>query len=575
MDPVRLLTLGLLLLLLLPNLGGSSARLLGSDIRIGLAVICLAYIGMIGWSFRASPNSLVRKLLHPLARVILDTVVALMVLLLADTAAGPLAWLVLAMPLVTANIHYGTFVAGVTWLFMSVTYLGLQVISTNSEEGTGQAVSLGLQQLAALAIISAGVSVVVNTLRNRVDAAEDSLLDATRRTEQLSRIAESAQIMASIDEPSEVLRHAVTQVPRLGFTDAEIVERTSPGNYRMVAVMRQTDRPTPSPELLSDKAVERSGLIHLTMGNNLVTDQQMHLLNYRDGLALPVSQAPHAELVLRAWLSNEAEPISSSHTRALQLYAAQVHTAWSNAVEVQRLEDKSRSLAWEADHDALTGLANRAQLMRVLEQRLQADVDRQEPTVGLLFLDLDGFKSANDTYGHHVGDMVLVEVARRLGVLISRPNAVGRLGGDEFLVVVDLTDEDPVRLATRVVDVIRQPIRITDDESGVTAVVELGASVGVAVSVLGASADDLLQKADAAMYNAKQSGGSRLSQWKAEQRMGIGGSGAVRQLERSPFVNELASVEVTSGEPVPPLAARRKGDFEFDSLFSTESPDSV
>lgn len=507
MDPVRLLTLAFLLLLLLTRIGAGELRV-GSDVRFGLVGISVLYMGAIGWSFRSGPESIVHRLLHPLTRVVLDTLVALMVLLLVDTAAGPLAWLVLAMPMLTANIHYGSFVAVVTWLGMSVAFLGLSIASADTEGAANDALGAGIQQLFALLIIASGVAVVVRHVRDRVEGTEDALREARSRSRQLSNIASSAQTMADLDDPLAVLKHAVRQVPSFGFTDAEVIERFGPRGYRVVASVHRADRTLPPPDLLADRAIESGELVTLTLGESASTDQALHLHDYRAAAAIRIQEDGPSSLVLRAWLASSDDPLEANDVRAFELFAKQVSTAHANATEVQRLEARSRELAWEADHDALTGLANRAQLMRILGNRLSPEHGKTVPDVATMFLDLDGFKAANDTHGHLVGDQVLIEVGRRLTRLVERPHVLGRLGGDEFLVIVDTsTAIDIPAFANRVVHAISQPLQIRDVS------VHLSTSIGVARAGLGATPDELLQHADQAMYEAKERGGARVVEY--------------------------------------------------------------
>ncbi len=505
LDPVRLLTL-LFLIILLTTRFGAGGQQVGNDVRFGLVGIAIVYIGAIGWSLRSPVDAFVHRLLHPLVRVALDTLVALMVLLLVDTAAGPLAWLVLAMPMLTANTHYGSFAALIAWLAMSLAYLGLSIISADSADAASDALGAGIQQLFALLIIASGIGVVVRSVRDRVEGTEDALREAKSRSRQLSGIANSAQIMADIDDPNTVLAHAVRLIPTFGFSDAEIIERFGPQDYRVMASVHIGDRPMPSPELLTDRSIEEGELYKAALGDSLVIDQALHLHDYRSGAAVLVHQDVNSAIVIRAWVPASADPLEANDFRSFELYATQVATAYNNAVEVQRLEARSKDLAWEADHDALTSLANRAQLIRILTERLRTDSEQKVPTVAAMFLDLDGFKAANDTHGHLVGDQVLIEVARRLTRIVERPHVLGRLGGDEFLVIVDTsTGADVAAFASRLVNAVSQPLRIGE------AVVQLGTSVGVASAVLNSTPDQLLQQADQAMYTAKQAGGNRVS----------------------------------------------------------------
>ena len=154
-------------------------------------------------------------------------------------------------------------------------------------------------------------------------------------------------------------------------------------------------------------------------------------------------------------------------------------------------------LATLALHDPLTGLPNRRFLMTELDRTLGLGGD-----LSLLFVDLDGFKSVNDTRGHETGDRLLIEIGRRLTAHTRENDRVARLGGDEFVVICDgMTGADAHTLAERMVEAIRQPF----DGQTVTA------SIGILRVSDDDSAVDVLQRADAAMYRAKEAGRNRVS----------------------------------------------------------------
>ena len=155
-----------------------------------------------------------------------------------------------------------------------------------------------------------------------------------------------------------------------------------------------------------------------------------------------------------------------------------------------------------AGADGLTGLPGRNQIMQVLEQALQLD----PASTAVAFLDLDGFKDVNDRHGHAVGDRVLASIAQRLGNGLRRGDVVGRIGGDEFVAVLQVRDADEARLAAeRLLDRVREPV-----EQGALRV-RVGMSVGVVLaSEADRDADALVADADALMYMAKQRGGGVL-----------------------------------------------------------------
>ena len=232
-------------------------------------------------------------------------------------------------------------------------------------------------------------------------------------------------------------------------------------------------------------------------------------------------------------LYREAPGPLDVHTMATAQTLADVAAAY--LINAQSREDAriaAEQLRVRALHDPLTGLANRA----LLQDRLQHAAERAQRSgehVGVLFVDLDGFKRVNDTYGHHVGDELLVAVAGRLAALVRAGDTLARLAGDEFVFLCEgLTGPEDVEvLADRVGASFRAPFRVAEVELALTA------SVGVAVAGPDESITSaLLVQADAAMYTAK-----RGDRW-GVHRLGpldVDGSSLVSQLRAALDDDEL------------------------------------
>ena len=162
--------------------------------------------------------------------------------------------------------------------------------------------------------------------------------------------------------------------------------------------------------------------------------------------------------------------------------------------DVTEHRQREAQLALRADTDLLTGLSNRRALFEALVRALHP---RDGGGCGVLFCDLDRFKVVNDRYGHAAGDQLLAEVAERLREVVPPGHLVARLGGDEFVVVCPVGNWALEELVRRVV------LRVGAPYPGPDGPLQVGVSVGVAIGRPGDAADELIARADRAMYGAK------------------------------------------------------------------------
>ncbi len=169
---------------------------------------------------------------------------------------------------------------------------------------------------------------------------------------------------------------------------------------------------------------------------------------------------------------------------------------------------ESDDLIWkQANFDTLTGLPNRHMFHDRLVQEIKK-ADRAERKIALLFIDLDKFKEVNDTLGHNMGDILLVEAARRIGDCVRETDTVARLGGDEFTVILaELDDSSNVeRVAENILRKLAEPFHLGDE------VAYVSASIGITLYPVDATEiEDMLKNADQAMYTAKDKGRNRFS----------------------------------------------------------------
>jgi len=170
--------------------------------------------------------------------------------------------------------------------------------------------------------------------------------------------------------------------------------------------------------------------------------------------------------------------------------------------DISREKQREQSLYYAANHDRLTGLVNRSMITEVLQNAV-LKAKRAGKALAVLFLDLDHFKGINDTLGHAAGDELLKVVANWMMSTVRDSDSVARIGGDEFVIVMELLDDilRASRLAQRIITLMEKPVTLCGQEVFVTP------SIGIATyPECGSTAEVLMQKADMAMYLAKSSG---------------------------------------------------------------------
>jgi diguanylate cyclase (GGDEF)-like protein/PAS domain S-box-containing protein len=275
-----------------------------------------------------------------------------------------------------------------------------------------------------------------------------------------------------------------------------------------------------------------------------------HEAGVRSFMAIPIVQEPDPDHVAGVLLVLLERPQPLEHHEEL----VATNAARLAAIAVQRHRTELQ-LSHLAHHDKLTGLPNRVLLQTRLDEGIR-QARTNHSSIAVMFLDLDNFKIVNDSLGHAHGDRLLVGFAERLRKLLRPGDVLGRFGGDEFVVLLEnvssASDASPV--AERLLDDLRRPFRISEST------VFLTVSVGIALSHGGRdSAEVLLRNADAAMYQAKDRGRSRIEVYdeglpeRAARRLQIEGD-LHRALDAGQFVLywqpkvELATGRIVSAE---------------------------
>ncbi len=242
-------------------------------------------------------------------------------------------------------------------------------------------------------------------------------------------------------------------------------------------------------------------LIGLSLGAVLDREEEERLR----GLLEDVHAAPSVAVPCDLRLRRKDGSVSQLETVFTDLLddpnVAGVVVTARDVTERRALEEQ---LAHQAFHDSLTGLANRALFRDRVEHALEL-TRRRDRVIAVLFIDLDDFKTINDSLGHAAGDDLLVAVARRLQACLRPEDTCARLGGDEFGIMVENISEPEaaVVVATRILGALSEPLALLGS------VVEVKASVGIALGSSALTTSELLRNADLAMYRAKSEGESR------------------------------------------------------------------
>jgi diguanylate cyclase (GGDEF)-like protein/PAS domain S-box-containing protein len=190
--------------------------------------------------------------------------------------------------------------------------------------------------------------------------------------------------------------------------------------------------------------------------------------------------------------------------RTIYREAGRVSNYLATFTDVMRMREKDERLHFIALHDPVTGLANRI-LLNDRGQRAITRADRLERALAVLFIDLDRFKTINDSLGHDIGDEVLVQVARRLGGVLREDDTLARFGGDQFVCLLpDMASrEDALLVANKLLAELVRPVEVAGHRF------KIGASIGISAYPLdGLSIDDLIVRADRAMMRVKRAGGN-------------------------------------------------------------------
>lgn len=208
------------------------------------------------------------------------------------------------------------------------------------------------------------------------------------------------------------------------------------------------------------------------------------------------------------WVLTRGKLVMDDNDRPWRLVGSQT--------DISDRKNSEQLIAYNAFHDPLTGLANRALLMERIEQMVIHSRRDETHSYAIMFLDLDKFKEINDNLGHEAGDVILKTVAKRIAVCVREGDTLARFGGDEFVILVagTCTEKDVLGLAERILKEMAKPIHVLSHE------LHIGVSIGIVTDTASyEDSESSVRDADLALYHAKSNGRNRYELFKPSMHM--------------------------------------------------------
>ena len=452
--------------------------------------------------------------------------------------------------------------------------------------------SIGLQGGAGVAVCSGGGLVAVSliwantwgvvlfiAIAGAADLAYRSTMISGQRYANLEKLYEFTRTLGSLVEAHDVIAMVLEEaramvsagsaelvVPLEARADGLAVRCTLTGDGPAQIEQRSPFSP------LDIIACERGALM---FGDGSKPEDDVVIAmaerGLKEAMVAPLQRAdPGAGYLLVTDRAFRHEGFKGADLRFFEALAANAGVALRSSKLLEQLRQEAAVRQYQAQHDALTGLPNRALFVEQLAEALGESPT--ESRVAVMLIDLDGFKEVNDTLGHHTGDAVLQAVAQRLAPLSAPNNLVARLGGDEFSVLLrDAPEDETIAvMADQVVDLIGQPLGVEG------LLLDVRASLGVAVSApLSQDASGLLRHADIAMYAAKGAGGGSHFYDRAEDHSTLRRLRLATELRRAIERNDLdvwyqPVVELGTGAVVSCEALLRWSHDQFGPISPVE-----
>jgi len=462
--------------------------------RIEVVALVAAFWSINIASYFAERGDARRRLLLGVFQIVADSVVVLLAVWAQHTRSGTESadWAILVLPAIEGAIRFRVPGAIASWLVLAGGYWG-----TNLASSPNLSAATVAQRLTVVLLVAVPVGYLSDQLVGEMNAHRRGRYQAEQRS-TLLRIAALGGRRASrldVDEVVDVIRATAEE---MGFVDPVVFEldpeagadptalkaRPVPGSFAEPGLEPGDER------VMAAAAARATGRAFVR--RSVPVESML--------VALTIPSIDDGFIALTAlWPAADEPP--EAPVESLELFAAQAGASLHNARRHRGLEELKDRLDHEASHDSLTALANR----RLFTDELHRAVARARPLdlVAVLFVDLDGFKDVNDQYGHAAGNDLLVEVAGRLRDCVRPGDLVARLGGDEFTIMLTRLDSaaPAAAIAERICTLVAEPVPLGSRTARVSV------SVGIALTTAGRTgADDVLRRADRAMYRAKSAG---------------------------------------------------------------------
>ena len=353
------------------------------------------------------------------------------------------------------------------------------------------------QQLEYLPIVTVDSRIYgLVTLKSMAKALEKSAIDEARKREALSeQLNDRENLEVELRTNERVLQLNRERLDNILGSIEDVVWSANPQNFQLLYLNTATEKiyGRSISEFLGDSNLRRQVIVPEDRFKVEEAAKALYSLGSRD-IEYRIVKADGAV----RWVRDRARLILDSCGNPIRIDGI--------VTDITDRKQAEQQLEHDALYDSLTGLANRSLLMKRLQQVVERSKSEQDK-FALLFLDMDGFKLINDSFGHSVGDCLLIEVAHRLKEFQRSDGLIARLGGDEFVLLLEKIDnrDDAIKVARRIQQVLQLPIVLNEREVYVS--VSIGIVLGRAnLPIDRSEAVNLLRDADTAMYYAKAQG---------------------------------------------------------------------